>query len=174
MKRILAVLLAALLLPVYALADSENTVVRVGVTGAFYDDLWQPAIEELAKEGITVETVQFSDFSLPNNALNSGDIELNAFQHHAYFNNDTTTNGYDLSVLADTFVITMNLYSEKYDTIEEPPPRAASPPWLCLTTPPTMAARCWYCATRVCWSWASMRALPSRKTSPPPRLSCTR
>ena len=49
MKRILAVLLAALLLPVYALADSENTVVRVGVTGAFYDDLWQPAIEELAK-----------------------------------------------------------------------------------------------------------------------------
>lgn len=119
MKRILAVLLAALLLPVYALADSENTVVRVGVTGAFYDDLWQPAIEELAKEGITVETVQFSDFSLPNNALNSGDIELNAFQHHAYFNNDTTTNGYDLSVLADTFVITMNLYSEKYDTIED-------------------------------------------------------
>ena len=81
MKRILAVLLAALLLPVYALADSENTVVRVGVTGAFYDDLWQPAIEELAKEGITVETVQFSDFALPNNALNSGDIELNAFQH---------------------------------------------------------------------------------------------
>ena len=91
----------------------------MGVTGAFYDDLWQPAIEELAKEGITVETVQFSDFSLPNNALNSGDIELNAFQHHAYFNNDTTSNGYDLSVLADTFVITMNLYSEKYDTIED-------------------------------------------------------
>ena len=118
MKRILAVLLAALLLPVYALADSENTVVRVGVTGAFYDDLWQPAIEELAKEGITVETVQFSDFALPNNALNSGDIELNAFQHHAYFNNDTATNGYDLAVLADTFVITMNIYSAQYETLD--------------------------------------------------------
>ena len=57
MKRRRAVLLAALLLPVYALADSENTVVRVGVTGAFYDDLWQPAIEELAKEGISAEVI---------------------------------------------------------------------------------------------------------------------
>ena len=31
---------------------------------------------------------------------------MNAFQHHAYFDNDVATNGYDLQVLADTFVIT--------------------------------------------------------------------
>lgn len=120
MKRIFALLLVIFLLPAYALADSgETTTVRIGVTGAFYEDLWQGAIDTLAQEGINVELVQFSDFSLPNNALNSGDIELNAFQHHAYFNNDTVTNGYDLAVLSDTFVITMNLYSQKYSTIDE-------------------------------------------------------
>ena len=117
MKKIIALVLvlALSLLPTLALADD---VIHIGVTGAFYEDLWAPAIAALAEEGIQVELVQFSDFSLPNNALNGGEIELNAFQHHAYFNNDTTNNGYDLTILADTFVITMNLYSSKYETIE--------------------------------------------------------
>lgn len=99
-------------------ASGDPTHVTLGVTGAFYEDLWQPAVEALAKEGIELELVQFSDFSLPNNALNSGELDMNAFQHHAYFQNDTSTNGYDLAVLADTFVITMNLYSSKYDSLE--------------------------------------------------------
>lgn len=96
----------------------ESTHVTLGVTGAFYEDLWQPTVEILAEEGIDLELIQFSDFSLPNNALNSGELDMNAFQHHAYFENDTSTNGYDLAVLADTFVITMNLYSNKYDSLE--------------------------------------------------------
>lgn len=116
MKKVLSVLLTlvVLLTPVLSLAET----VTIGVTGAFYDDLWKPAIEALAAEGIEVELVQFSDFALPNNALNGGDINMNAFQHHAYFDNDVATNGYDLQVLADTFVITMNLYSQKYESID--------------------------------------------------------
>lgn len=120
MKKVFAFILALSLIccSSFALAD-EKTKVSIGVTGAFYEDLWAPAIEELAKENIIVELEQFSDFALPNNALNDGSISMNAFQHHAYFNNDTTTNEYELSVLADTFVITMNIYSAKFDTIED-------------------------------------------------------
>ena len=116
MKKVWIFVLALVLvsLPVLSLAED----VTIGVTGAFYEDLWQPAIDALAKEGINVKLQQFSDFSLPNNALNSGEIQMNAFQHHAYFNNDTSNNGYNLAVIADTFVITMNLYSAKYETIE--------------------------------------------------------
>ena len=121
---ILALALVLALIPTLALADDD--VIKLGVTGAFYEDLWQPAIDELAKEGINVELVQFSDFSLPNNALNGGELQVNAFQHHAYFNNDTTTNGYDLTVIADTFIITMNLYSSQYDTLEELQAKVAS------------------------------------------------
>ena len=119
MKKVFAFILALslALLPALSLAD-EKTTVTIGVTGAFYEDLWAPAIKALAEENIQVELKQFSDFALPNNALNDGSIDMNAFQHHAYFNNDTTNNGYDLAVLADTFVITMNIYSDKYDSIE--------------------------------------------------------
>ena len=95
MKKVFAFILALSLIccSSFALAD-EKTKVSIGVTGAFYEDLWAPAIEELAKENIIVELEQFSDFALPNNALNDGSISMNAFQHHAYFNNDTTTNEY--------------------------------------------------------------------------------
>lgn len=102
-------------------ADSQNKVVKLGVTGAVYEDLWAPTIQKLADEGITLELVQFSDFALPNNALDSGDIQMNAFQHHAYFENDKNTNGYDISILTDTFTIAMNLFSSKYAKPEEIP-----------------------------------------------------
>ena len=101
--------------------DKENEVVKLGVTGAVYEDLWAPTIEKLADEGITLELVQFSDFALPNNALDSGDIQLNAFQHHAYFENDKSTNDYDIAVLTDTFTIAMNLFSSKYSSPDEIP-----------------------------------------------------
>lgn len=117
MKKAISILITLVLLalPFCSLADTD---VVIGVTGAFYEDLWQPAIDQLKTEGINVTLQQFSDFSIPNNALNSGEINMNAFQHHAYFNNDTSTNGYDLTVIADTFVITMNLFSGKYDTLD--------------------------------------------------------
>lgn len=118
MKKFISLLLVLSLaiLPSLALADTDVTI---GVTGAFYEDLWQPTIDALKAEGINITLQQFSDFSIPNNALNGGEIEMNAFQHHAYFNNDTATNSYDLKIIADTFVMTMNLFSDKYASIEE-------------------------------------------------------
>ena len=57
-------------------AKDEN-VVKIGLTGTIYEDIWNPIIEDLKEEGIQIELVQFSDFSLPNQALDSGDIDLN-------------------------------------------------------------------------------------------------
>ena len=91
-------------------ASGEGRVVKLGLTGVIYEDIWNPIKEELAKEGVDLEYVQFSDYSLPNEALNAGEIDINAFQHHAYFNNDVEKNGYDITPIADTFIIAMNLY----------------------------------------------------------------
>ncbi len=118
MKKIvlfLAILIIATL-PALSLAAQDVTV---GVTGAFYEDLWQPTIDTLKAEGVNLTLQQFSDYSIPNNALNGGEIDMNAFQHHAYFNNDTLTNGYDLKIIADTFVIVMNLFSNKFAGVDE-------------------------------------------------------
>lgn len=99
--------------------SGETRVVKLGLTGVIYEDIWNPIKEELAKEDIDLEYVQFSDYSLPNEALNAGEIDINAFQHHAYFNNDVEKNGYDITSIADTFIIAMNLYSDKVKSVDE-------------------------------------------------------
>ena len=50
--------------------------------------MWDPVIEELAKEGIEIKLISFTDYSTPNRALNDGETDLNAFQHHAYLNEE--------------------------------------------------------------------------------------
>ena len=49
--------------------EKKPDTVKIGVTGAVYEDIWAPAIAKLKEEGINVELVQYSDFSIPNNAL---------------------------------------------------------------------------------------------------------
>lgn len=99
--------------------NEEKRVIKLGLTGVIYEDIWNPIKETLADEGIDLEYVQFSDFSLPNAALDAGEIDIDAFQHHAYFNNDTEKNGYDLTAIGDTFIIAMNIYSDQVQSIDE-------------------------------------------------------
>ena len=100
-------------------SNKENNVVRVG----FYTDseyqIWNPVVSNLAKEGITVELVSFANTRMPNQALNNGDIDLNAFQHHAYLNDEVSNLGYDIVAIADTYISAMNIYSKNISNVSE-------------------------------------------------------
>ena len=99
-------------------ADGATTV-KIGVVGSVYDELWAPAKEALAADGINLEIVQFSDYNTPNNALNSGEIDLNAFQHQIFLQSDVEANGYEVETIGYTFIIPLNVYSNKVTSIEE-------------------------------------------------------
>ena len=99
--------------------STEPVTVRIGLTGAVYEPIWDVVKTKLADEGINLEYVQFSNFSLPNNALANGEIEMNAFQHHAFFNNDTASNGYDLTAIGDTYIVAMDIFSTKISDLSE-------------------------------------------------------
>jgi D-methionine transport system substrate-binding protein len=104
---------------VAAAADGQRTKVKVGVTGEIYQDIWAPAIKELADEGIDVELISFSDYTLPNAALDAGEIDLNTFQHYNYLNNEIKTKGYKITAIADTFLASMSVYSRKIKSLSE-------------------------------------------------------
>ena len=97
----------------------EFSPVRIGVTGSVYDEMWQPAKEILAKQGIKLEIVQFTDYVTPNRALADGDINLNGFQHRIYFADELASRGYELTNIANTFVVPLNLYSIKIKSLDE-------------------------------------------------------
>lgn len=99
-------------------AETEVTKVKVGVVGA-NNEQWNTVNELLAKENIEVEIVEFSEYKLPNDALNAGEIDLNAFQHKAYLNKEIADLGYDITVLGDTIIAPLSLYSEKIENVSE-------------------------------------------------------
>ena len=100
-------------------SGAESTTVKLGVVGSIYEDLWKPAQESLKAEGIDLEIVQFSDYATPNNALNSGDIDLNAFQHQIYLDNEVEQQGYKIQSIGYTFIIPLNIYSHKVKAISD-------------------------------------------------------
>ena len=99
--------------------SGDAVTVKLGVVGSIYEDLWTPAKEKLADEGIDLEFVQFSDYVTPNNALANGEIDLNAFQHRIYLQNEIDNYGYEIENIGNTFIIPLNIYSDKVKSIDE-------------------------------------------------------
>jgi D-methionine transport system substrate-binding protein len=57
--------------------------------------------------------VTFNDYVLPNEALSKGDIDVNAFQHKPYLDQQIKDRGYKLVAVGNTFVYPIAGYSKK-------------------------------------------------------------
>lgn len=98
--------------------ESAKTIVKLGIVGEVSEP-WEPAIEALAKENIDLQIVKFADYVLPNQALADGEIDLNAFQHIAFLNNEINEKGFDLTPIGNTMIAPLNLYSDKIEGVDE-------------------------------------------------------
>lgn len=99
---------------------SGSNHVKIGVTGS--DGQYWNIIKERAKEeGIEIELVEFSDYTLPNKALANGELDVNSFQHLAFLSQFIVENEVDIKPIGSTIVAPMGLYSEKFKTTEEIP-----------------------------------------------------
>lgn len=114
------VLLAALAAGGWALlgGDEDSEAIRIGTTEAS-EPYWDILVEKAAAEGITLEVVNFSEYTLPNPALAEGEIDLNAFQHLLYLADHNANTGDDLQPIGSTMINPLPLYSEKYTSVEE-------------------------------------------------------
>lgn len=114
MKKLLCIAITLLLL-VGCSSESKTddvTVVKVGVVGE-YNAQWDIVNEILKDENIRVELVKFSAYSIPNEALNSCEIDMNAFQHHVFLNNEVETIGYDIVSIGDTIIAPLAVFNNK-------------------------------------------------------------
>lgn len=118
LKTLAAVALAAGIAATPALADQA---LKVGVTPGEHEEVMEQVKALAAKQGLEVEIITFSDYVLPNQALNDGDLDLNSFQHVPYLDNQIKDRGYELSVVGKNFVTPMGLYSDKVDSLDAVP-----------------------------------------------------
>jgi len=101
-------------------AAAADTV-RVGIMGGEDEDVWKVVAAQAAKSGLTVKTVVFNDYTQPNEALERGDVDANAFQHKPYLDNQIKTRGYHIVVVGYTAVWPIGLYSHKHHAVAELP-----------------------------------------------------
>ncbi|MFC4713328.1 MetQ/NlpA family ABC transporter substrate-binding protein [Planococcus dechangensis] len=97
----------------------QSKDIKLGATAGPYSDMLNAAIvPALEEKGYTVETIEFSDYIQPNNALNNGEIDANLFQHTIYLENFETENNMDLSALITVPTAPMGIYSNEFDSLD--------------------------------------------------------
>ncbi|WP_437584479.1 MetQ/NlpA family ABC transporter substrate-binding protein [Paramicrobacterium sp. CJ85] len=99
---------------------SADNPVKIGVVGAS-DPYWQTYVDAAADEGISVEIVDFGEYTQPNPALSEGDIDMNQFQHVIYLAQYNEASGDDLTPIGATAIYPLGLYSTQYDSVEDIP-----------------------------------------------------
>ncbi|MBC6162234.1 MetQ/NlpA family ABC transporter substrate-binding protein [Listeria booriae] len=124
MKKLILVLTLALLAVVVTACGGSDEKASGGeknlVIGVSAGDRTWPEIKKIAeKEGINIELKEFSDYVLPNRALADGDLDANAFQTIAYFDDFIKENKLDLEPLASTVIAPMGVYSNKVKDIKD-------------------------------------------------------
>lgn len=65
-------------------AKAETVKVKIGASITPHAEILNYAKEALKKEGIEIEVMEFTDYVLPNTALEEGSIDANYFQHLPY------------------------------------------------------------------------------------------
>lgn len=97
---------------------AEPVKVKLGLTG---DDtrVWDNVKERLAKEGIEIEYVKFTDYSQPNAALADGSIDLNAFQHQIFLDSYNAEHKTDIVSIGNTVNAPLGIYSDKIKDVKD-------------------------------------------------------
>lgn len=113
-----AVALVSLAAPSSAYAADKKSV-KVGIISGEDEDVWRVVTAEAAKTGLTIETVVFNDYTQPNEALERGEIDANAFQHQPYLDNQVKTQGYHIVPVGYTGVWPIGLYSKKHAKVAD-------------------------------------------------------
>lgn len=91
----------------------------------------------LEKYGLTVKIVEFSDYNLPNEALQDGTLDANVYQHLPYLQAASKAHGYTLEVIGKTFVYPTGIYSTKIKSLRKLPHHAV----IALPNDPSNEAR---------------------------------
>ena len=105
------------LAPVTSAQAAEK--VKLGLVG---DDtrVWDNVKERLAKDGIELEYVKFTEYSQPNAALADGSIDLNAFQHQIFLDSYLQEHkDQELVSIGNTVNAPLGVYSKKIKDIKD-------------------------------------------------------
>lgn len=110
-------LAASLLLAGTAAAEK----IKIGVTPGPHAQILEVVKPIAAKKGLDLDILEFSDYVVPNAALDAGELQANSFQNLPYLDNQKADRGYKIDPVGLTVNFPLGIYSKKYKSWDELP-----------------------------------------------------
>ena len=129
-KRILSVLLAStVILGAVSLVgcgdkkaaedNGKKTTIVVGASPKPHKEILEKVKPILEKKGYKLEIKEFTDYVIPNTALEEGEIDANFYQHLPYLEQFNKEKGTHLASVAKVHLEPMGIYSKKVKDVKE-------------------------------------------------------
>ena len=104
-----------------ATANGETITLTVGATPNPHAEILAQVKDDLAAEGIDLVVKEYSDYVVPNTAVEEGDLDANYFQHTPYMEKFNEENGTHLVSVGKIHYEPMGIYPGLNKTLEELP-----------------------------------------------------
>lgn len=100
--------------------DPNKSEIIIGTTVGDFGDMVKDSIKpQLEKQGYKVRLVEFSDYIRPNQALASGDIDINVFQHKPYLDTFKKENNLDIVEAFQVPTAPLGIYAGKTTDLKQ-------------------------------------------------------
>ncbi len=119
-RRALLAGLSLTLLATPAFAQAPQTI-RIGVTPGPHAQILEFVKPIAARQGLDLKIIEFSDYVVPNQALNAGELEANSFQNQPYLDNQNKDRGFRIVSAGLTVNFPLGIYSSKHKSWSEVP-----------------------------------------------------
>ena len=90
---------------------------RVGIRGGIGEEIWALAAKNAKAKGLDIQLVVLSGSVSPNEALNNGDLDANAFQHIPFLREQIQQRGYQIVSVGNTLIAPIAFYSQQYKSL---------------------------------------------------------
>lgn len=104
-----------------AQSSDKKVVLKVGATPVPHAEILNEIKPLLAKDGIDLQIIEFTDYVKPNLSLNDKEIDANFFQHEPYLKKFVADRKLDLVNLVAVHIEPMGVYSKKLKDIKSVP-----------------------------------------------------
>jgi D-methionine transport system substrate-binding protein len=132
-KRLLAVLAAVLAVSLLAGCGTKTAApakdstgpstkpvtLKVGVTAGPHEQIMREVATALAKENILLDIKVFTDYKIPNQALQNKDLDVNVFQTQPYLDKENKERGFNIISVANVVTFPMGVYSKKIKKLDD-------------------------------------------------------
>ena len=107
-------------------AEPQETVtLNVAASPTPHAEILKQCVPILAEQGIDLQIHEYSDYVVPNTAVEDGDEDANYFQHIPYLQEFNETRGTHLVDVAGVHIEPMGIYAGKSDSLDSLPDGAS-------------------------------------------------